>query len=457
MTRLNTTILLLMLLAISACTSNQAIKLDTSVSGAYQFEDGTLFSLTPSNETRIRMLSYDNGEPYSLYYNQEDGFNIAKGFGSTDFFATGNFQYNDKQEIIAAKWTQDGVPVVLTKLPLVRKTVMFKSGDLMLRGELTLPEGKGPFPVVVTVHGSESSSAVDYYHWPYLLAANGIAGFKYDKRGTGGSEGEYTQHFPTLAGDTVAAINYLRSEPSIDMEKVNLLGFSQGGWIAPLVAKEVDIQSYIIAFGTSVPTPREDRWGYVKRLLDNGYGEKEIGYADEINALITQIVVYHNEAAWDELLVLKDKYQDAEWFKVIANFDSMLGFVSSKLTHPLAGLMPDIGWKWYTQWKRGDNKGPGFNRTYQPLETLSSLHTPSLWLLAGEDTSLPTPETARDLASLKSQGLPIDFTVYPGAEHGNVLYTTDAEGKRTYTHYVDSYFKDVVNYFQQQNNVATNR
>jgi hypothetical protein len=122
MTRLNTTISLLMLLAISACTSNQAIKLDTSVSGAYQFEDGTLFSLTPSNETRIRMLSYDNGEPYSLYYNQEDGFNIAKGFGSTDFFATGNFQYNDKQEIIAAKWTQDGVPKVLTKLPLVRKT-----------------------------------------------------------------------------------------------------------------------------------------------------------------------------------------------------------------------------------------------------------------------------------------------------------------------------------------------
>jgi dienelactone hydrolase len=80
-----------------------------------------------------------------------------------------------------------------------------------------------------------------------------------------------------------------------------------------------------------------------------------------------------------------------------------------------------------------------------------------LWLLAGEDTSLPTPETAEDLAALKSQGLPIDFTVYPGAEHGNVMYTTDAEGKRTYTHYVESYFQDVVNYFQQQNDVAPKR
>ena len=71
--------------------------------------------------------------------------------------------------------------------------------------------------------------------------------------------------------------------------------------------------------------------------------------------------------------------------------------------------------------------------------------------MAGEDTSLPTPETVQDLSNLQAKGLPIEYVIYEGAEHGNVVYTTDESGKRTYTNYVNTYFNDVVEYFKTQN------
>lgn len=205
-------------------------------------------------------------------------------------------------------------------------------------------------------------------------------------------------------------------------------------------------------FGTTVPVPREDRWGYVRPLLDNGYGEEEIAAADAMNDLLTQIIRYHNEDAWDDLFALKEQYEDAEWFNTVSGSDSMLGFVAEKITHPLANLVPNFGWKLYTRWKKGGNSGaPSFNQTYQPLDTLRQVQSPSLWLLSGEDTSLPTPETVEELTVLQSEGLPIVHKVYPGAEHGNIEYITDENGERTYTRYVPTYFTDVVEWFSEQN------
>lgn len=445
-----------MSVVLSACSLTGADKdtekIDTHFSGAYQFPDGTIFTLGPSTAEKMRMLRYKDGQPFSLYHSKDNGFQVSEGFKSKEFFAQGKLTYSEAGDVTGAQWQQDNEQLAVTRLPINKEEVFFQSGDLKLRGELSIPEGEQDFPVVITVHGSEDYSAVDYYHWPYMLAAHGIAGFKFDKRGTGGSEGEYTQNFPTLAGDVIAAIDYLKANHNIDPKRINLIGFSQAGWIMPLVAKQVDIQSYIVGFGTTVPVPREDRWGYVKRLLDNGYGEEEIAAADAMNDLLNQIIRYHNEDAWDDLFALKEQYEDAEWFNTVSGSDSMLGFVAQKITHPLANFVPNFGWKLYTRWKKGGNSGaPGFNQTYQPLDTLRQVHSPSLWLLSGEDTSLPTPETVEELTILQSEGLPIVHKVYPGAEHGNIEYITDENGERTYTRYVPTYFTDVVEWFSEQN------
>src|SRR3546814_10019589 len=60
-------------------------------------------------------------------------------------------------------------------------------------------------------HGSERSSPIGGIYG-YAMAAQGISVFVYDKRGTGGSDGEYTQNFELLAADAAKALDTARSE-----------------------------------------------------------------------------------------------------------------------------------------------------------------------------------------------------------------------------------------------------
>jgi hypothetical protein len=58
---------------------------------------------------------------------------------------------------------------------------------------------------------------------------------RYDKRGVGGSTGDWnTASFDDLAGDVVAAVEYLETRGDIDHGQIGLLGISQAGWIMPL-------------------------------------------------------------------------------------------------------------------------------------------------------------------------------------------------------------------------------
>lgn len=88
-----------------------------------------------------------------------------------------------------------------------------------------------------------------------FLVRRGIAVFSYDKRGVGGSTGDWrTASFENLAGDVVAAFNYLKTRGDIDGTKIGLLGWSQAGWVMPLAAvHEKEIAFLISVAGAGVP------------------------------------------------------------------------------------------------------------------------------------------------------------------------------------------------------------
>ena len=67
-----------------------------------------------------------------------------------------------------------------------------------LAGRLVMPGGTWPVPVVVLVHGAESTSARDVYALQRMFPAAGIGAFVYDKRGTGDFSGVYTHDYLTL-------------------------------------------------------------------------------------------------------------------------------------------------------------------------------------------------------------------------------------------------------------------
>jgi pimeloyl-ACP methyl ester carboxylesterase len=123
-----------------------------------------------------------------------------------------------------------------------------------LAGTLTLPTKDGLFPVVVLISGSGPQNRDEALlgHKPFLvlsdhLTKNGIAVLRFDDRGTGLSQGDFqTATTADLATDVEAAVQYLKTRAEIDQKKIGLVGHSEGGIIAPMVASRCKAIDFIV-------------------------------------------------------------------------------------------------------------------------------------------------------------------------------------------------------------------
>ncbi len=123
-----------------------------------------------------------------------------------------------------------------------------------LAGTLTLPSGSGKHPAVVLISGSgpQDRNSEVFGHKPFLVLADhltkqGIAVLRYDDRGVGESEGDFSKATSKdLANDVQAAVDFLKSRQDIDLNNIGLLGHSEGGLIAPMVAKNSEDVDFVI-------------------------------------------------------------------------------------------------------------------------------------------------------------------------------------------------------------------
>ncbi len=141
-------------------------------------------------------------------------------------------------------------------------TYMNKAGGVTLAGTLTEPEGAGPFPAVLFITGSGAQDRDEnlFQHRPFFvladaLARRGVAALRVDDRGVGGSTGDtLTSKSEDTAGDVLAGIEFLKSRKEIDPARIGLIGHSEGGIIAPLVAsRSKDVAFLVLMAGTGLP------------------------------------------------------------------------------------------------------------------------------------------------------------------------------------------------------------
>jgi len=159
-------------------------------------------------------------------------------------------------------------PQVPTKpYPYREEEVIYdnKTQNVTLAATLTIPQGTGPFPGVVLITGSGAQDRDESLlgHKPFLILADyltrhGIAVLRADDRGTGKSTGDFSKATTAdLATDTEAGVAYLKMRREVNAHKIGLIGHSEGGVIAPMVAaRDSDVAYIVMMAGTGVPGDR---------------------------------------------------------------------------------------------------------------------------------------------------------------------------------------------------------
>ena len=232
-----------------------------------------------------------------------------------------------------------------------------RTQNLTLGGLLFVPEGDGPFPAAVVIHGSGTSRRDNGWYLTLTkhLQANGIVVLLPDKRGSEKSEGDWrTSSFEDLATDTLAAVEYLRSQESVPISGIGLVGMSQGGWIAPIVASEDNDLAFLVSMVGSVVTPRE------QLLYEENYNLRQVGFLPGISNLLAYV-----GSANVRYLAQPDLY------KLIVDYD--------------------------------------------PLPYWSSISIDSLALFGADDTNVPSAESTKRLKGLSNPHIRVK--VYEGSGH----------------------------------------
>lgn len=141
-------------------------------------------------------------------------------------------------------------------------TFINTGAGISLAGTLTLPQKEGVFPAVVLITGSGAQNRNEELmgHKPFLVIAdfltrNGIAVLRFDDRGTASSQGNFrTATSNDFATDVKAAVDYLLTRKEINKKKIGLIGHSEGGIIAPMVANSSKNVAFIVLLaGTGIP------------------------------------------------------------------------------------------------------------------------------------------------------------------------------------------------------------
>lgn len=140
--------------------------------------------------------------------------------------------------------------------PYKSEEVEYNNNDRSLRygATITVPEGKGPFPALVMITGSGQQDRDETIIGHKLFAViadhltrKGVIVLRVDDRGIGKSTGDFsTATSADFAKDVSSSVDYLLSRPEVDKTKIGLLGHSEGGMIAPLVAIQRTEVNFIV-------------------------------------------------------------------------------------------------------------------------------------------------------------------------------------------------------------------
>ena len=290
--------------------------------------------------------------------------------------------------------------------PYIEEEITFPSvaKDVKLAGTLTKPKGDGPFAVAVLISGSGPQDRDESLlgHKPFWVLADhltrkGIAALRFDDRGTAKSTGNHaTATSKDFADDVAGAVTFLRARK--DIGKIGLIGHSEGGMIAPMVAAD-DPEIGFIVLLAGPGTPCDELLIAQGRLLVKAMGGDEKAAARQ-NAMQKKLFGLAREGA--DAAKLKAAFAELE--KELTDDEKKELKKSGEGTASVAALA--------TPWFK-------FFLNYDPAPVLAKVKCPVLAINGEKDLQVPPKENLAGIEkALKAAGNK-DVTVkeFPGLNH----------------------------------------
>jgi len=285
-----------------------------------------------------------------------------------------------------------------------------KAAGVTLAGTLTMPETGKKFTAVILISGSgpQDRNSEVFEHKPFLviadyLARRGIAVLRFDDRGTAQSTGDFrTATTADFATDVESAVAYLKTRKEINPRKIGLMGLSEGGIIAPMVAarSKKDVAFIVMLAG---PGLRGDLTLLQQHELlgrASGMAEDKIARGRQLNTKIYGIIVNAKEAVTlPEMtdLMTSQKSELSEFMPGGMSADDFIKMSAMQMTSP---------WMQY------------FLR-YDPAPALERVKCPVLAVNGSKDLQIAAKENLAAISAALKRGGNRKATVkeYPGLNH----------------------------------------
>jgi uncharacterized protein len=287
--------------------------------------------------------------------------------------------------------------------PYVQREIHFANitAHNQIAGTLSLPTGDGPFPAVVLISGTGHNTRDEnvWGHKVFLVLAdtltrNGFAVLRYDKRGVGGSSGNYDAATTVdFTSDAEAAVAWLKTQSHIDARRIGVLGHSEGGIIAPAVATSDKGVAFVVMIAG--PCIRGDKLF----VLQSAMTAKAYGAPDDY--------------------IAKRKVFDEELYNAIISAPSesaALDRAKAMITRGVADKIIDaneaesLAKDDTTRWER-------YFLAYDPAPTLARITVPVLVLNGSLDVQVPAKENLASARQALKNNPKATVVELPGMNH----------------------------------------
>lgn len=243
--------------------------------------------------------------------------------------------------------------------------ITFVSGSFKIVGDLKLPDGKGPHPVILFVHGSgptDRTSGSGYLPIMEKMLHAGYATFAWDKPGTGESTGQIDQSrlIEQRSQIVLDAIETIKKNPLIDKSKIGLWGVSQAGYIMPVViSKSKDISFMIAVSCPGEPGVNQGAYFISRQAVCAGLPKAAAKEVEDI------VLAIESARTYDEYVENKKKLLSVPSISTLTNL----------------GLSTKI--KPRAEWQADDLTGSYY---WNPMEIVETIKIPVLAFFGENDT-----------------------------------------------------------------------